>query len=94
MNKTPSITSHPLYGVWENMKSRCYNYNMTGYVSCGGKGIIVCEEWIYSPMTFINWALSNGYEKGMILHRKDTDGNYEPNNCEFITREIWQRRKR
>ena len=88
-----NITDHPLYGVWGNMKSRCYNPNMTGYKCCGGKGITVCDEWVICPIAFVQWALHNGYKKGLVFCRKDNNGNYEPNNCKFITKEeSWCRR--
>jgi len=90
-----AISKHPLYRVWDNMKSRCYNSKVIGYNHCGRKGIIVCDEWKNSSSAFISWALANGYKQGLVLNRKDKQGNYEPANCNFISKEeSWSRRKR
>ena len=36
-------------------------------------------------MTFIKWAVEHGYKKGLQLDRIDVNGDYEPNNCQWIT---------
>jgi hypothetical protein len=66
------------------MLSRCYQPTHKAYKYYGGKGIIVCDEWkIY--VNFKNFALTNGWEKGMQIHRIDSNKNYEPENCRFIS---------
>lgn len=75
---------HPLYRVWSSMKQRCYDKKSHNYKYYGGCGISVCQEWL-NPKTFIEWCLSNGWEKGLELDRKDNNGIYEPSNCRFIT---------
>lgn len=45
----------------------------------------MCDEWlIYS--NFEKWALSNGYSNNLTIDRIDSDGNYEPENCQWITK--------
>lgn len=73
-----------VYHIWENMKQRCLNPNTPKYHNYGGRGITICAEWI-SFKPFLQWALSNGYNTGLTLNRKDNDGIYSPNNCEWIT---------
>lgn len=74
-----------LYKVWGWMKSRCNNPNDTAYHYYGERGISVCNEWQNNSAVFIGWALANGWEKGLVIDRKNNDGNYEPSNCRFVT---------
>lgn len=75
----------PLYKLWCSMRQRCTNANEQCYKYYGGRGITVCEEWMNAFVPFMNWALSNGYKHGLQIDRKDNDGNYNPNNCHFVT---------
>ena len=79
------LSSHPLYSIWSIMNSRCYNKNTYLHNCYGGRGITVCKEWRINPKAFIDWAIQNGYEKGLTIDRINNDGNYEPSNCRFIS---------
>jgi hypothetical protein len=85
---------NPLYSVWDDMKRRCYNPERKQYKDWGGRGIIVCKEWLKDPIVFIEWAEKNGYKKGLSFDRIDNNGNYEPNNCRFITKKENGQKKR
>lgn len=74
-----------LYYVWRAMRSRCYDIKHPSYHNYGGRGIDVCDEWIYNSQNFCDWALSNGWVKGLQLDRIDNDKGYSPTNCHFIT---------
>lgn len=87
---TKNHNAIPIYDVWYAMKHRCFNKNNPEYHRYGGRGIMVCDEW-FDSATFINWAFSNGYERGLTLERKDNDGNYEPDNCQWTDRVSQQR---
>ena len=82
--------------IWQNMKSRTLknmqedNYYWNSY---GSKGIQLCDEW-RNFKTFEEWSLNNGYNDTLSIDRIDNDGNYEPNNCRFVTRTIQQRNTR
>lgn len=59
---------------------RCYDENCKTYKSYGAKGIKVCEEW-HDRETFKEWAYAHGYVNGMRVLRRDTNGDYCPDNC-------------
>lgn len=79
------LRGHPLYIVHEQMMKRCYKENNKSYSRYGGRGISVCEEWSNSFKAFYDWAVSHGYEYGLQIDRINNDGNYEPDNCRFVT---------
>lgn len=85
---------HPLYGVWSNMIERCRNPNFTEYSNYGGRGIIVCDDWRLHPEKFIEWALANGWKKGLTIERKNNDSLYCPENCSCSTQKVQSRNKR
>lgn len=59
----------------------------------GGRGIRVCEEWKNSRDAFIEWALT-GYKRDLSLDRIDTNGDYCPENCRWVTRQEQNENKR
>ena len=74
-----------IYWAWKAMKQRCLNPKCHAYKNYGARGITVCEEWMkFEP--FCEWALSNGYVRGLDLDRKDNSGNYTPENCRWVSR--------
>lgn len=83
----------PLYKCWHAMKRRCTIPKDENYKNYGGRGITVCDEWL-DPINFIEWALANGYKEGLTLERIDVNGNYEPNNCTWVTRELQNKNTR
>lgn len=83
-----------LYRIWANIKTRCYNVNDLHYSRWGGKGVVMCEEWKNSFLSFYEWAINNGYREDLTIDRIDNDGNYEPSNCRWVTIEEQNRNKK
>jgi len=78
-------TSHKLYGLRYGILTRCYNSADRDYKYYQGRGINVCEEWRNDPETFYRWAISHGWKEGLAIDRIDSNKDYEPTNCQFIT---------
>lgn len=76
-----------IYTMWCNMKSRCYRKTSPDYKLYGERGIRVCSEWLNDSKAFISWANKNGYSDSLTIERIDTNKNYSPSNCKFITNE-------
>ena len=74
----------PLYRLWVGMRRRC-RVDQARYKSWFGRGIIVCDEWKENYKAFEEWSLAHGYRKGLSLDRINVDGNYSPDNCQWVT---------
>lgn len=82
-----------LFNIWKGMRYRCNNPKNNRYKNYGARGITVCKEWNLSFLVFRSWALSNGYEDHLTLEREDTNGNYCPENCTWLSKskQTWNR---
>ena len=86
VNTTHGQKHTRLYKIWEGMKKRCYAVNNAAYPHYGGRGITIFDEWRNDFMAFYDWAMANGYREDLSIERNDVNGNYEPENCCWITR--------
>lgn len=78
-------TETHIYRLWHRIKERCSNPKKDHYHRYGGRGIKVCDEWLNSFDSFKSWAFANGYKRELQIDRINSDGNYEPDNCRFVT---------
>lgn len=84
----------PLYNSWHSMLHRCSRVKPTdrNYRNYVGKGIKVCDEW-KDWEVFKAWALANGYAPNLTIDRINPDKDYEPSNCQWVTRSENGRRR-
>lgn len=83
-----NLCGHPLHNAWGNMKQRCFNNKCKSWKYYGGRGVKICDEWVKDFKAFYNWAINNGWQKGLHLD-KDILGDgllYSPYTCCFITK--------
>lgn len=72
------------YKTWQSLLQRCYNEKCPSHVNYGSRGISVCDRWRES---FTNFLADVGIRPSPkhSLDRRDNEGNYEPNNCRWVT---------
>lgn len=83
-----------LYKIYTNMKTKCYNPKCKSYKNYGGRGILVCEEWLNKEKVnrhskgwtaFEQWAFSHGYKDNLSLDRIDIKQGFSPENCYWVS---------
>lgn len=75
------------------MIQRSTNPKAAHYHNYGARGIQVCAEW-RDFKKFHQWAITSGWAEGLELDRKDNNGNYEPDNCRWVTHSVNNLNKR
>lgn len=71
------------YRAWRAAKVRCYCATNPKYPDYGGRGIKMCDRWLNA---YENFLVDMGRcPKGLTLGRKNNDGDYTLENCEWQT---------
>lgn len=83
--KRHGMANHPIYSVWQDIKTRCQNPNDPCYKNYGAKGIKVCEAWNKSFLAFKDDVLPT-WKPELVLRRIDKERNFTPGNCRWVPR--------
>jgi len=72
------------YYIWAEMIQRCFTPTHKRFNDYGGRGITVCNRW----RDFQNFLSDMGEKpESKSLDRMDNNGNYEPGNCRWATKD-------
>jgi hypothetical protein len=74
------------YRAWKAMKNRCSPDSARYFSRYAGRGISVCDRWQNSYSAFLQ-DMGRRPSAEHSLDRKDNNGNYEPGNCRWATKE-------
>lgn len=81
------------YETWWSMIGRCERETDTNYHNYGARGIKVCDRWRHSFESFLEDMGERPTPKHSI-DRIDVNGNYEPSNCKWSSKEEQMQNRR
>lgn len=81
----------PEYGIWDQMKNRCYRPTVDSFRFYGARGIQVCDRWRFGEdgkSGFECFIADMGRRPNpeLSLDRRDNNGNYCKDNCRWATK--------
>ena len=85
-NRTHGMSGNtlaPEYTAWVSMHARCSRRSCSQYKNYGARGIRVCKRWSSFEAFIADVGTRPSPEHS--IDRRDSSGNYEPDNCRWAT---------
>jgi hypothetical protein len=95
--RTESVVTHGRsrtreYIAWRSAKARCYRPTATSFPIYGGRGIRMTAAWLHNFAAF--YAYLGPCPAGFSIDRIDNDGDYEPGNVRWASKEAQSNNRR
>lgn len=84
----------PEYEAWSKSKDRCHNPKSKNWSNYGRRGIVMSERWRNSYETFLADVGRRPSSKHSFDRYPDNDGNYEPGNVRWATKQEQARNRK
>ena len=86
INTKHNMSKTRIYNNYMKMIERCYDVKSQAYKNYGARGIRVCSRWLNSFDLFLK-DMGEKPAGSFSIDRIDVNGNYEPKNCKWSSKE-------